>query len=160
MIPADVDMTDLHAQIADDGIAFGTDNPVNEPLEKAMRDALAQAPSGEMDPTALVVLENTPPHIPDLRDVAQDLLLESDYETVIVRTPHIALAVSDSLDRAAIDKGQRAMVAEPDYPQGVIAFAEAVDTFSIQWAVVAAVLLIGIAAVAGATFWATRRHER
>lgn len=158
MIPPEIGMADLEGQLAADGIAFGTENPVNAPLEAAMRDALDAAPSADQGDTGLVVLEHTPAHVPDLRDVAQDLLLAGDFDTVIVRTPQVALAVSDTLDRASIDAGQRAMVAEPDYPQGVIAFVEATDSFQVSWIPLALAAAIIFGVVIGATVWAVRRR--
>lgn len=156
MIPAEIDMADLEGQLAADGIAFGTENPVNAPLEAAMRDALNVAPTDELGTTGLVVLEQTPAHVPDLRDVAQDLLIASGYDTVIVRTPHVALAVSDTLDRASIDAGQRAMIAQPDYPQGLVDFAEAAADFDMPWLLLA---LFG-ALIVGGVVAATWRRAR
>ena len=158
MIPPEIDMADLEGQLAADGIAFGAENPVNGPVEAAMRDALDAASSAGQGHTGLVVLEHTPAHVPDLRDVAQDLLLAGDFDTVIVRTPQVALAVSDTLDRASIDAGQRAMVAESDYPQGVIAFVEAADSFHVPWIPLALAAAIVFGVVIGATVWAVRRR--
>ena len=157
VIPVDVDMASLEAQLQEDGIAFGTDNPVNVPLEAAMRDALTQAPSDDMGEAGLVVLEQTPPQIADLRDVAQDLLNGTGYDTVVVRTPNAAIAVSDSLSRAAIERGQTAMVAQPDYPQGVVAFAEAAQGHSVAWGIAVGSVVLVLACIAALSAWRARR---
>ena len=156
VIPVDVDMASLEAQLQEDGIAFGTDNPVNVPLEAAMRDALTQAPSDDMGEAGLVVLEQTPPQIADLRDVAQDLLNGTGYDTVVVRTPNAAIAVSDSLSRAAIERGQTAMVAQPDYPQGVVAFVEAAQGHSVAWGIAVGSVVLALACIAALSAWRAR----
>ena len=87
----------------------------NEGLEKHIADALPEN-------HGVVVLEHTPPHIPNVRDLAQDLANETGIDTVIVRTPDVAIAVSSSLTRAQVEQGERARVAQPDYGDGLRAF--------------------------------------
>ncbi|MCT1556333.1 hypothetical protein M3E75_10315 [Corynebacterium sanguinis] len=149
MIPADTDMESLRSQLLDDGIAFGTDNPFNPGLEAALHDALSNADTTAIDPVGVVVLETTPLQPADLRDVAQDLVLNTPFETVIIRTPHAASAVSEHLTRHQIETAQRAMVAEPDYPAGLRLFIDTAQSTSWNWALIALAVIIGLAVVAG-----------
>ena len=107
-------LEELVSQLASSSVAFGTDNPVNAELGPALEDALADANTDSFDPTGMIVLEQTPPVIADLRDLAQDATAETGLDTVLVRTPQVAVGVSDSLTRAQVERGERAMVAEPD----------------------------------------------
>lgn len=112
MRSADIDVSSLIHQLREDNIALEV---ANEGLEKHIADALPEN-------HGVVVLEHTPPHIPNVRDLAQDLANETGIDTVIVRTPDVAIAVSSSLTRAQVEQGERAMVAQPDYGDGLRAF--------------------------------------
>lgn len=112
MRSADIDVSSLIHQLREDNIALEV---ANEGLEKHIADALPEN-------HGVVVLEHTPPHIPNVRDLAQDLANETGIDTVIVRTPDVAIAVSNSLTRAQVEQGERAMVAQPDYGDGLRAF--------------------------------------
>ena len=147
-------LEELVSQLSSSSVAFGTDNPVNAALGPALEDALAEA---NLDPAGMIVLEQTPPVIADLRDLAQDAAAETGLDTVMVRTPQVAVGVSDSLNRAQVERGERAMVAEPDYVAGVHAFADAANGFSLNWPLVVAAVLVVLAAVAAAAAFSARR---
>lgn len=151
MFDAEAGFDSLRSQVLEDGIAFGTDNPVNPGLEDAIRATLEHSHPSAIDPVAVVVLEQTPRQVADLRDLAQDLQLETGYDTVIVRTPHVAAAVSDHLTRHQIETAQRAMAAEPDYPEGLRVFLDTAQTASWNWGLVAAAILAGIVLVVAVT---------
>ncbi|QYH19726.1 hypothetical protein JKI95_00545 [Corynebacterium aquatimens] len=125
----------LVGQLRDDGIAFGADNPVNEVLEADLARALAEVTGEGTAPgqTHVVVLEHTPPMVADLRDLAQDLLLQGDADTVLIRTPHVAIGVSDTLNRSQVEVGQHAMVQQADYAEGVRQFVAAAAEASVPW---------------------------
>ncbi|MDL0403619.1 hypothetical protein QQO25_11730 [Corynebacterium lehmanniae] len=148
-------LEELVSQLASSSVAFGTDNPVNAALGPALEDALAEA---NLDPAGMIVLEQTPPVIADLRDLAQDAAAETGLDTVLVRTPQVAVGVSDSLNRAQVECGERAMAAEPDYVAGVHAFADAANLFSVNWPLVVAAVLVVLAAVAAAAAFSARRR--
>ena len=148
-------LEELVSQLASSSVAFGTDNPVNAELGPALQAALADA---SLDPAGMIVLEQTPPVIADLRDLAQDAAAETGLDTVLVRTPQVAVGVSDSLTRAQVERGERAMVAEPDYVAGVHAFADAANGFSLNWPLVVAAVLVVLAAVAAAAAFSARRR--
>ena len=148
-------LEELVSQLSSSSVAFGTDNPVNAARGPALEDALAEA---NLDPAGMIVLEQTPPVIADLRDLAQDAAAETGLDTVLVRTPQVAVGVSDSLNRAQVECGERAMAAEPDYVAGVHAFADAANLFSVNWPLVVAAVLVVLAAVAAAAAFSARRR--
>ena len=147
---------DLVSQLASSSVAFGTDNPVNAELGPALEVALDDASTAPFDPAGMIVLERTPPVIADLRDLAQDAAAETGLNTVLVRTPEVAVGVSNSLTRAQVERGERAMVAEPDYVAGVHAFTDAANAFSVNWPVFVAAILLVLMVAAGAAAWIAR----
>lgn len=150
-------LEELVSQLASSSVAFGSDNPVNAELGAALEAALADANTVSFGPAGMIVLEQTPPVIADLRDLAQDAAAETGLDTVLVRTPQVAVGVSDSLNRAQVERGERAMVAEPDYVAGVHAFADAANGFSLNWPLVVAAVLVVLAAVAAAAAFSAHR---
>ena len=150
-------LEELVSQLASSSVAFGTDNPVNAELGAALERALADANTNSFDPAGMIVLEQTPPVIADLRDLAQDAVAETGLDTVLVRTPHVAVGVSDSLTRAQVERGERAMAAEPDYVAGVHAFANSAESFSVNWPLAVAVIVVVLAAVAAVAAFSARR---
>lgn len=157
--PADVDIDAIAGQLASAPVAFGSQNPINEQLGHDIADAIGRVDSanaGDLGSVGVVVLEHTPPHVPDVRDIAQDVANASGLDTVVVRTPHVAVGVSDTLSRAEVEQGQRAMVAEPDYARGLEAFAEASNAFSVPWVPVMIVIVAALILAAAFTFRSTR----
>lgn len=148
---------DLVSQLDSSAVAFGTDNPVNLELGAALRDTLANADTDGFDPVGIIVLEQTPPVVADLRDLAQDAAAEAGLDTVLVRTPDVVVGASNSLTRAQVERGERAMVAQRDYPAGVDAFVDAATSFSVNWPLVTAVSLLALAAAALVAARAARR---
>lgn len=152
-------LEELASQLASSPVAFGTDNPVNAELGPALEAALADANTDAFAPVGMIVLEQTPPVIADLRDLAQDAAAETGLDTVLVRTPQVAVGVSDSLARAQVERGERTMVAEPDYVVGVHAFADAANTFSVNWPLTVAVVVLVLAVVATAAALSARHGD-
>lgn len=158
--PEDVDVAALAAQLRGDGVAFGTENPVNAELGPALTQVLGEVRPGVDGPVGVVVLEHTPDHLADVRDIAHDVADAAGYDTVIVRTPHAAVGVSESLTRAQVERGQAAMVSESDYPEGLRAFAEAAEGFSVNWVAVLVVVVVVLAVAAAGAFAAARNQGR
>ena len=77
-------LEELVSQLASSPVAFGTENPVNAELGPALEVALADAGNDSFDPAGMIVLEQTPPVIADLRDLAQDTAAETGLDTVLV----------------------------------------------------------------------------
>lgn len=160
MIPAGIDTDDLARQIGEDAVAFGTQVPAGRvaELEPGLVDAVAHADASGFGSLGVVVLGETPPHAPDLRDVAQDLLLATDVDTVIVRAPESGAVVSDLHTRADIESAQYPFLGNPDVVGGVFGFIDGVNGSSVSWA--SAVTLIAIALVAVVVFTALGARRR
>nr|VDG63622.1 Uncharacterised protein [Streptococcus thermophilus] len=159
----EADLDQLSAQLRDGRVAFGTENPANEALGADLRGAMgniATSEAAEVGEMGVVVLETTPERPGDLRDIAQDLQNATGLDTVVVRTPQSAAAVSDSLSRAEIESGQLAMVAEPDYAVGLEAFAAEAGGFAVPWSVVGVVLAVIVAAAVLATVVSVKLWQR
>lgn len=157
--PAGLDIAALAEALRGSDVVFHPAAPQDPVFEADLAAAVAAASNTRAGDVDLVVLDHTPPMIADLRDAAQDLLMAGDAETVLIRTPNVAIGVSDTLTRAEIEVGERVMAAEPDYVAGVRAFVDTAEGFTVQWGVVGA-LLIGLCTLAfAAGFLATRRSE-
>ncbi len=158
MIPDGVDIDDLSRQLAEDSVAFGSFVPVEQvsSLEPGLIDAVSHAEQSGFGSLGVVVLEHTPPHTPDLRDVAQDLLLGTDVDTVIVRAPESGAIVSDVHPRGAIEAAQYPFLGNPDIVGGVFGFIDDVNGWSVNWPLALVLIAVTLAAVGGATAWAVR----
>lgn len=152
-----VDIDALREQLASRPVAFETDNPVNEQLGRDLTPAVESvADSGRV---GMIVLETVPERRGDLRDIAQDVQLATDLDTVIARTPMSVSVVSDSMSRAQIERAEVAMVQEPDYTRGVELFAAEAHSYSPQWIVIGMAIVAILAAAAVSTYASARdRH--
>lgn len=153
--PAILDLANLAEQLRGDGVAFRDPAAADPVLEADIAEALARAPGGSS--AGVVVVDATPAGPAQLRDAAQDLQLATGLDTVIVRTPDLAIAVSGELTRAQVERGQAAMAVQPDYAAGVREFYGAADGFSVPWGLVGALAVFAAAAVVAATVAAARR---
>lgn len=137
-------------QIAEDGVAF-----YHLPEDPALRDGLAAAVDGR---AGFVV---APPGIGNHRDLAQDVLLAVDdaagVDTVIVRSPESAAAVSTDHSRAAIESAQWRLVDEPDYVAAADDFLTAVSGFGVPWLPVAALAAAVVVAAVAWTYLSVNR---
>ena len=160
MIPDGVDIDDLSRQLAEDSVAFGSFVPVEQvsSLEPGLIDAVSHAEQSGFGSLGVVVLEHTPPHTPDLRDVAQDLLLGTDVDTVIVRAPESGAVVSDVHSRGAIEAAQYPFLGNPDIVGGVFGFIDDVNGSSADWVSAVALIVIALAAVVVFTVLGAQRR--
>lgn len=157
---AGFDLDSLSAQLRSNGVAIDASASVNAATDGALNaslvNALAQPAAGGLENAGVVVVGPEQASGPELRDVAQDLQLATHLDTVIIRTPNAAIAVSEDLTRAQIERGQRAMVSQPDYAQGIADFAGAAEGFSVWWGLAAIVAVAAIVATVCATAQAVR----
>lgn len=164
MIPADVDIDDLTRQLNEDSVAFAPLTPAERvaDLEPGLLDAVSHAADSGFGSLGVAVLDHSPPHGPDVRDVAQELLLGTGLETVIVRTPHLGAVVSDVHSRAEIESAERPLLGDPDVVGGVHAFIDTVNGTSIPWGAVAvaALVVVALAVAATSALVARRSGER
>ena len=158
MIPAGVDVPDLAQQIDEDSVAYGGDGGEGfaRDVEPGLLDAAAHAESGDFGSVGFVVLDRTPERTADLRDIAQDVLLATDVDTVVVRAPGSGAIVSDVHSRSAIESAQYSFLGDPDVVGAAHRFIDDVTGAGITWPIVAVALLLTIAAVVALTAWGVR----
>lgn len=152
MTNSHADFGSLAEQLRATGVAFESENNVTPQIRASIERVRA-------NDTGMVVLDSTPQHVPELRDLAQDLARDTGLNTVVVRTPHVAIGVSDSMTRAEVEEGQRAMVAQLDPAVGLQDFYAAADGFHVPWALVAALIFVTSALIAASTWWSTGRSS-
>ncbi|GAB3704301.1 DUF6676 family protein [Corynebacterium nasicanis] len=162
MIPEGVDIDDLASQLGEDSVAFSSTLPVERvgELEPGLIDAVAHAEQSGFGSLGVVVLEHTPAHVPDLRDIAQDLLLDSGLETVVVRTPDSGAIVSDLHSRGAIESAQYRYLGDPDVVGATFRLVDDLNGWSVNWPVVTVLILAVIVAGSLATAWTFARRSR
>lgn len=145
MTPAEIELDVLECQLRNTGVAFGTgagsDTELAEQLTGAIHDVVNVA-GLNAEQVGVVVLGHVAAPAPDIRDVAQDLQHATGLDTVLLRTPDVAVGVSEEFTRAQVEVGERAMASQPDYASGVSAFFHAARDFEPAW------LTLGMLAVA------------
>lgn len=114
MLPPGISPDTLLQELQHDGIAMEVAHP---DLEAALQTTVADFAT-EPNDIGIVILDHTPTHTPQLRDLAQHMLDHSAYELVIVRTPHSAAVVSHEHSRATLEQAQHSLVSSPDYVDG------------------------------------------
>lgn len=147
-------------QLAADGVAFTYEHPDNASLNDALVPALQHIPSDDGQRAGIIITDNGPHAVGELRNLAQDAKDATGFDTVVVRSFTQSAAVSDSIPRADLELGKKAMLDEPDFVVGVAAFGQAVSD-PIEplgsWGVFAGVLALVIACVVASTALTSRR---
>lgn len=138
MIPEGVDIPDLSAQLAEDGVAFSnpdlaTNAEIQDPIVSTLQDL-----------HGIAVVDVYPTRLADARDIAQELQDATGLDTVVVQTVRNVSAVSDTYSRAAIEATQG------DIPQGVNQvelldrFYAGVDPFGVPWPLIVAMVVVAL----------------
>lgn len=138
MIPEGVDIPDLSAQLAEDGVAFSnpdlaTNAEIQDPIVSTLQDL-----------HGIAVVDVYPTRLADARDIAQELQDATGLDTVVVQTVRNVSAVSDTYSRAAIEATQG------DMPQGVNQvelldrFYAGVDPFGVPWPLIVAMAVVAL----------------
>ncbi|WP_396124795.1 DUF6676 family protein [Corynebacterium sp. HS2168-gen11] len=122
MLPPGISPDTLLQELKHDGIAMEVAHP---DLEAALHTTVTDLATQPND-IGIVILDHTPTHTPQLRDLAQHMLDHSTYELVIVRTPHSAAVVSHGHSRAMLEQAQHSLVSSPDYIDGFRQFILAI----------------------------------
>ncbi|WKD59278.1 DUF6676 family protein [Corynebacterium caspium] len=121
---------------------------------------MAQELNLEVEDIAFIALDFTPEHLPELRDLAQDLQLSTTRELVVIRAPGGAGSVSTVLSRAQIEAGEAAMMASPDYVAGLKFYSEAAaahDNPVGDWGIASGIGTFGVLMVFALATWRSFR---
>ncbi|MBH5299295.1 hypothetical protein K1I36_06360 [Corynebacterium silvaticum] len=153
MLPQGIDVNAYEAELKASGVVLQTPN-------SEVHEKLVDATQGRG--LAIAVVDQTPEHPADLRDLAQELLnrLSADGEvsTVAVRSPHTGAIVSKGHSRAELEALQHQFFSEPNYVAGVTQLAAHLEHETIPLAPIGFLaMLVAFLAIAG-TFISQRRR--
>ncbi|MEZ2121289.1 MULTISPECIES: DUF6676 family protein [unclassified Corynebacterium] len=133
MIPTEIDLTDIVEDLADDDVAIGSLGAEHPGLESALSNVIDDARQSGFGELRFVFLDSAPAMSADQRDIAQDLLMDTGADTVIVRSPAGGAVVSDNHSRAAIESAQVDLFQNPDLVEGTRTFVNDLDGAIVPW---------------------------
>ena len=145
-IPPDVDMNNVMADVAKDGVSVP---PVDAGDVPALRQVVDQARKDGID-LKIVVVEHNPPIDTPLRDIATQVGKAHPDATVLAISPSYAGTYSTHFDRVTLEAGQD--VAKTGDPvQSSKNFVAELTTQHFPWTPFTIVVVLGVVAVAVAT---------
>lgn len=157
MIPENIDLNQLASELGDDAVAMGERTGNQFPtLEKDLINVVTDAKDSDFGSLGVVILDETPAVTSDLRDIAQELLFQTDLDTVVVRAPMSAAVVSDVHSRAALESGQHDLLGTTDYVLGTELLVQDVTESAVEnidwgqmliWGLVALAIALIVAGV-------------
>lgn len=162
MTPADVDIDDLARQVDDDGVAHSawdasSHEAFSAELEPGLRDATAYSEQEDLGTLGVVVLDDAPAQTADLRDIAQDVLMSTDVDTIFVKAPGSGAMVSDVHSRSVIESGQPHLLGDPDLVGAIHRFIDHASETGPNWLLLTVLMLAFIAVVVVATAYGSCR---
>jgi hypothetical protein len=101
-IPPDVDMNQVQADVADDGVSVPPGDAADVP---ALRQVVEEARKDGID-LKIVVIEKNPPIDTPLRDIATQIGTTYPDATVLAISPSFAGTYSTHFDRVTLEAGQ------------------------------------------------------
>ncbi|MGE2834497.1 DUF6676 family protein [Mycobacterium sp. SMC-4] len=101
-IPPEVDIEDVKADVADDGVSVP---PTAEADVPALRDVVSQARDEGID-LKIVVIDFNPPVDTPLRDIATEVGMAYPGSTVLALSPSFVGTYSPTFDRVTLEAGQ------------------------------------------------------
>ncbi|MBV7293433.1 Rv1476 family membrane protein [Corynebacterium sp. TAE3-ERU16] len=133
MTPADIELTDIIEDLADDGVAIGSLGVEYPGLSDALSGVISDARQNGFGELRFVFLDSPPAVAADQRDVAQDLLIATGADTVVLRSPAGGAVVSGDHSRAAIESAQVDLFGNPDLVAGTQAFVDDLTHSTVPW---------------------------
>jgi hypothetical protein len=154
-IPPDVDINQVNADVADDGVSVP---PVDAADVPALRQVVEEAKQKGID-LKIVVIEHNPPIDTPLRDIATEVGKTHPDATVLAISPSFAGTYSTHFDRVTLEAGQD--VAKTGDPvQSSKNFAGELTTQHFPWTPFAIVLVLAVVAAVVATRMLQVRGKR
>ncbi|MBN9643468.1 DUF6676 family protein [Corynebacterium mendelii] len=159
MIPAGTDLDAINEGLADDGVHLGELGEQYPELIGDLAGTVAHAKQEGFGNLCVVHLDQPPARVADHRDVAEQILRDTDCNTVIVRSSVGGDIVSDTYSRKAIESHQFQMIASPDYAGSVAEFAGQVraDTTPWQWINIVLAVVVVVAVIVSVASASLRR---
>ncbi|MDU0477729.1 hypothetical protein QVA66_00560 [Staphylococcus chromogenes] len=163
MVPEDVDMNALRADLAADNVAVYELGKQYPHLEPQLIDVSRHAETTGFGKTGIVVLDRTPQMPTDVRDIAQELLDTTGYDAIILRTPGTGSVVSRHHSRAELESAQWHFLDEPDIAAGARELIDRCNEHFFPWAginmVIGGLIVLAIALAALGYLRQTRMHS-
>jgi len=158
VIPEDVNINALTDELNADGVYIGSLADEYPEMESKLIEVTQKAKEQGIDDMRIAILDQTPAHTADLRDIAQELLNHTGADLVLVRNPMSGAVVSDDVSRATLEAAQYHFLADPDYVRASNFFVDYVSSTSVPWGLVSIAVLITIVVVAVGTWFFARLH--
>lgn len=158
MIPEDVSINALTDELNADGVYIGSLADEYPEMESKLIEVTQKAKEQGIGDMRIAILDQTPAHTADLRDIAQELLNHTGADLVLVRNPMSGAVVSDDVSRATLEAAQYHFLADPDYVRASNFFVDYVSSTSVPWGLVSIAVLIAIVVVAVGTWFFARLH--
>jgi hypothetical protein len=145
-IPPDVDINQVRADVADDGVSVPPADAADVP---ALREVVQDARKDGID-LKIVVVEKNPPIDTPLRDIATEIGKTHPDATVLAISPSFAGTYSTHFDRVTLEAGQD--VAKTGNPvQSSKNFVSELTTQHFPWTPFTIVLMLAVIAAVVAT---------
>lgn len=145
-IPPDVDMNQVQADVADDGVSVP---PQDANLVGELRQVVADAKEKGID-LKIVVIATNPPIDTPLRDIATEVGEANPGSTVLAMSPSWAGTYSKNFDRVTLEAGQD-IAKNGDPVQSSKNFVGELTTPHFPWTAFSIVLTLLVLAAAVAT---------
>jgi hypothetical protein len=145
-IPPDVDMNQVTADVADDGVSVPPADAADVP---ALRQVVAEAKQKGID-LKIVVIQSNPPIDTPLRDIASEVGKVHPGSTVLAISPSWAGTYSTKFDRVTLEAGQD-LAKTGDPVQASKNFVSELTTPHFPWTPFTIVLVLAVIAAVVAT---------
>lgn len=145
MTVENIDVNSLRDQINVDAVAIGKVGQDYPGLEQELIDVSRHGVETGFGRTAFVILDHTPAGVATTRDVAQELLNTTDFDTVIVRAPISGAIVSRDYSRAAIESAQYEFLGDPNIAPAARTFIDTLNHQTYPWAIINVVIALVVA---------------
>jgi hypothetical protein len=145
-IPPDVDINQVKADVADDGVSVP---PVDAADVPALREVVKEAKQKGID-LKIVVIEHNPPIDTPLRDIATEVGKAHPDATVLAISPSFAGTYSRHFDRVTLEAGQD-VAKNGDPVQSSKNFVSELTTQHFPWTPFTIVVVLAVIAAVVAT---------
>jgi Family of unknown function (DUF6676) len=146
-IPPDVDINQVKADVADDGVSVPPADAADVP---ALREVVEQARKEGID-LKVVVIDKNPPIDTPLRDIATEVGQAYPGSTVLAISPSFAGTYSKQFDRVTLEAGQDVAKVWGDPVLSSKNFVSELTTPHFPWTPFTIVVVLGVVAAVVAT---------
>ncbi|AZA09242.1 DUF6676 family protein [Corynebacterium pseudopelargi] len=140
--------------LKDHDVVLESPNPALQEELQGIVDQMQDRPFGNME---VLVLDDVGQRSDVFRDLATKLQDAHDVDTVVVKSPDLAVIVSDELTRAQIESLQPPMSNEPNSAVALQAMPHLLDEDPVPGITMVGITGIAIVLTAGVTFLRARR---